>query len=69
MQTRDAIDGKNLIGTRNGRLSFKHCVSGFGTIATDDLERGILRMIDTRTKQEIRFADANELIAAGWVLD
>jgi len=68
-QTQDAIEGHSAFAMRNGQLCFKHVVSGFGAIAADDLQRGVLRIVDMRTKQETTFASVNELIAAGWVLD
>jgi len=69
VQTQDTIGGRGAFAMRNGQLRFKHAVSGFGAIAADDLQHGVLRIVDRRTKQEVTFASANELIAAGWVLD
>ncbi len=68
-QTRDAIEGRGIFAMRNGRLCLKHAVSGFGAIATDDLQRGVLRVVDMRTKQATTFASADALIAAGWAID
>jgi len=42
-QTGDAIEGRGIFAMRNGRLCLKHIVSGFGAIAADDLQRGVLR--------------------------
>lgn len=69
VQTRDAIEGRGILAMRNGRLCLKHAVSGFGSIAADDLQRGMLRVVDMRTKQATTFASAAELIAAGWAID
>ncbi len=68
-QTQDAVEGHGTSAMRNGQLCLKHAVSGFGAIAAVDLQRGVLRVVDMRTKREATFASANELIAAGWVLD
>lgn len=68
-QTRDAIEGSGIFAIRNGRLCLKHAVSGFGAIAADDLQRGVLRVVDLRTKRATTFASAAELIAAGWAID
>ena len=69
VQTGDAIEGRGIFAMRNGRHCLKHAVSGFGAIAADDLQRGVLRVVDMRTKQETTFASAVELIAAGWAID
>ena len=68
-QTADAIEGRDIFAMRNGQLCLKHAVSGFAAIAADDLQRGVLRVVDMRTKQETTFASAAELIAAGWAID
>lgn len=68
-QTRDVIEVRGLFVPRDGKLHLKHAVSGFGTIAGDDLARGVLKVIDRRTGAEIIFASADELVAAGWVID
>ena len=69
VQTGDAIEGRGIFAMRNGRFCLKHIVSGFGAIAADDLQRGVLRVVDMRTKQATTFASADELIAAGWAID
>jgi len=69
VQTGDAIEGRGIFAMRNGRFCLKHIVSGFGAIAADDLQRGVLRVVDMRTKQETTFASAVELTAAGWAID
>ncbi len=68
-QTADAIEGRGFFAMRNGRLCLKHIVSGFAAIAADDLQRGVFRVVDMRTKQETTLASAEELIAAGWAID
>ena len=68
-QTREAIVEPDPFTLHNGQLCFKHIVSGFGVIAADDLQRGVLRMVDRQTKQEVTFAGVDELIAAGWAID
>lgn len=69
VQTKDAIEGRDIFAMHNGRLCLKHIVSGFGAIAADDLKRGVLRVVDMQTKQATTFASADELIAAGWAID
>lgn len=69
VQTGDAIEGRGIFAMRNGRFCLKHIVSGFGAIAADDLQRGLLRVVDMRTKQATTFASVAELIAAGWAID
>lgn len=68
-QTRDVLEGQNLFATRDGRLHLKHAGSGFGLIAADDLQCGVLRVVDIRTKREVTFASVDDLIAAGWAID
>ncbi len=68
-QTRDVIEGRDILASRDGQLHLKHVTSGFGTIAEDDLWRGVLRVVDRQTGAETTFASADELIAAGWVID
>lgn len=68
-QTQDAIEGRSAFAMRNGQLCFKHAVAGFGAITADDLQHGVLRIVDMRSNQEATIASVNELIAAGWVLD
>ena len=50
-------------------LCFKHIRSGYGVIAFADLMRGNLRIIVRDTGKAIVFANADELIGAGWALD
>jgi hypothetical protein len=68
-QTRDMIANRDTIAARNGQLCLKHVTSIFGTIAEDDLLRGVIKVVDRRTGAEATFANADELIAAGWVID
>lgn len=68
-RTRDVIEGGGMFATRDGRLHLKHIVSGFGVMAEEDLLRGVLRVVNVRTGAETTFANADELIAAGWALD
>ncbi len=68
-QTRDVIESRDIFAMRDSQLSLKHVTSAFGTMAEDDLCRGMLRVVDRRTGAETTFASADELIAAGWVLD
>ena len=68
-QTREAVAEPDAFAMYDGQLCFKHSASGFGVIAADDLQRGVVRMVDRRTKQEVTFAVADELIAAGWAID
>jgi hypothetical protein len=68
-QTRHAIEGSGVLAMRNDRLYLKHEAWRFGTIAADDMQRGVLRIVDMWTNHETTFASADELIMAGWVLD
>ncbi len=68
-QTRDAIEGRGLFVSRDGYLHLMHAASTAGTIAEGDLARGVLRVVERRTGAETTFANAAELIAAGWVID
>lgn len=68
-RTRDAIGNFDILDLRDGRLHLKHVTSAFGTIVGDDLERGVLRVIDKRTGEDTTFASVDALIAAGWVID
>ena len=68
-QTRDIIDGLAFFVAHDGQLYLKHITSRFGTIAEDDLQRGVLKLVERGTKAEATFANADELIAAGWVID
>lgn len=68
-QTRDVIEGRGLFVPHDGQLHLKHATADFGTIAGDDLARGVLRVIDRQTGAATTFADADALLAAGWVID
>jgi len=50
-------------------LCFKHIASGFGVIDFTDLMRGKLRMTVRGTGKAVAFANADELIDAGWAID
>jgi len=68
-QTGEAIEGSGIFAMRNGRLCLKHAVSGFGAIDADDLQHGVLRVVDMQTKQATTFVSVDALIAAGWAID
>lgn len=68
-QTRDILEGRGSFVPRDDQLHLKHPGSAFGTIAGGDLARGVLRVIDRRTGAGTIFASADELVAAGWVID
>ena len=68
-QTRDTLERYGLSALLDGQLCFKHVTSKFGTIAADDLRRGVLRLVDRRSGEVVTFRDADALIAAGWVID
>jgi len=68
-QTRDMIANRDAITARNRQLCLKHITSGFGTIAEDDLLHGVIKVVDRGAGAETTFTNADELIAAGWVID
>ena len=68
-QTRKLIDSRGPIGTSDCSLSLKNTTNSFGIITESDLVNGVLRVVDRKTKAETTFATADDLIAAGWVLD
>ncbi len=68
-QTRGALEGRGTFVSHDGRLCLKHITSGFGTIAQEHLWGGMLKVVDRRTGAETYYANADELIAAGWVID
>ena len=68
-RTRDAIEGRGLLASRDGQLCLKHIISGFGTIAEKHLAGGALKVVDRRTGAETTYIHADELIAAGWAID
>ena len=53
----------------SGHLCFKHLGSGFGIIDFADLMRGNIRMAVRATGKSVTFANADELIDAGWAID
>lgn len=68
-QTRDVIEGREIFAVRDGQFHLKHVTASFGTIAENNLARGVLRLVEGRSGAETTFASADELIAAGWVID
>ena len=68
-QTRDALEGRGTFVSHDGQLCLKHITSGFGTIAQEHLWGGVLKVVDRRTGAETCYANADELIATGWVID
>ena len=68
-RTRDAVEGRDIFAPRDGQLCLKHITTGFGTIAEEHLWGGVLKVVDRRTGAETCYANADELIAAGWVVD
>ena len=68
-QTREVIEGYDIFASLDGQVHLKHAASARGVIAVDDLVRGVLRVVDRRTRAETTFASVEELIAAGWVID
>ena len=66
--TRAAIEEWAILPIED-RVCFKQISSGFGAIDVADLMRGNLRMIVGGTGKAIVFANADELIGAGWALD
>jgi len=68
-RTRDAVEGSDIFAPRDVQLCLKHIASGFGTIAQEHLSGGALKVVDRRTGAETCYANADELIAAGWAID
>lgn len=68
-QTRDLIEGHGMFVSRDGCLHLKHLTSASGTMSEGDLARGLLKVVERRTGTETTFATADDLIAAGWVID
>ena len=68
-QTLKAVEKRDLLAARDDQIYFKHIASGFETMAAEDLQHGLLKIMDLQTEQEITFIDAAALVAAGWVLD
>lgn len=66
--TRDALDRLTFVPDGD-IVCLKHADGRFGMIAVDDVLRQNLKLIDRKTKQETTFANADELIRAGWALD
>ena len=67
--TREAIETLDVMPSREGRVAFKHVGGGFASIDIRDLFRGVLRVVDRRTGAETVFANADQLIQAGWAID
>lgn len=68
-RTRDALGGFDLSLTQDGLIRLKHSEGAFGMIGVDDLVTGVLKVVDVRTKEVVTLRSAEELIAAGWVID
>ena len=68
-RTRDVVEGRDIFGTRDGQLHFKHATYAFDTVAEDDFARGVLKRVERRTGAETTFDNADALTAAGWVID
>ena len=66
--TKAAIEEWAMLPSGDG-LCFKHISSGFGVIELADLMRGSLRMIVRGTGKTVAFANADDLIDAGWAID
>jgi hypothetical protein len=67
-QTREAIEDP-LILPPIEKIHFKNIHRRCGTITFDELCQNKLRMIDSKTGEETIYANADELIQAGWALD
>ena len=55
--------------TPDGLIGLKHADGRFGATALEDLMAGRFVVADRRSGAETRFADAEALIADGWVVD
>ncbi|MCB0126370.1 MAG: hypothetical protein KDE58_29130 [Caldilineaceae bacterium] len=68
--TRNAINGNMLdFMPRGNKFHFKNINSSYGYISIDDLNNGILKIVDLKTHDEILFKNIDNLINAGWVID
>ena len=68
-QTREVIPSYDMFVLPVGSLHLKHIELGFGFITAEDLSNGVFRVVEKRTGAETTFANVDELIAAGWVVD
>ena len=57
-RTLEAIEDHYVLASRDGHLHLKHTTFGFGSIASGDLRRGVLRVVNKRSWAEITFANA-----------
>lgn len=66
-QTRQIFD-LNCV-PRNDKIHMKHIGSRFGYVPLNDWLNGSLKVVDRKTCEETVFANVDELIDAGWVVD
>ncbi|MDP2805772.1 MAG: hypothetical protein Q8O24_07495, partial [Gallionellaceae bacterium] len=66
-ETRKALDGMPL--TMDDHLHFKNNKGSFGKISIFDLMKNKMLIKDKITDADYHYASADELIAAGWVID
>ncbi|TXN33416.1 hypothetical protein FV232_02915 [Methylobacterium sp. WL30] len=52
-----------------GKLRLKHRDGRFATVESYELERGVLRVVDAKSKTFFDFPDVEALIDAGWAVD
>jgi hypothetical protein len=68
-RTLEAIGDHYVLASRDGHLHLKHTTFAFGSIASGDLRRDVLRVVDKRSGATITFANADALVADGWAID
>jgi hypothetical protein len=67
-RTKLALQEKAFIPYRDV-LAMKHADGRFGTMCVNDILSGLLKVNEFETEGEESFADVEELIHAGWVVD
>lgn len=66
-ETRDAIGEMRI--NPDGKLHFKNHDSRYAFMTAQDLKLGKLSLADKKNGQVSKFADTDELLNAGWVID
>ncbi len=66
-QTREAVEGIQIMP--DGLLHFKHKTLGYAASGIEDFVRDGIVLRAKKGEEAYTFANANELIAAGWAID